>query len=379
MRRRYGWWSALALLLALVIGCAAQAPPARDAPAAPGAAAPPGAPAPSAPAPAAQPAAALPPLPAPLKVRVGSGSNIADAPIYVALDRGYFTEAGVEIEDLRFAAVSGMMAPLAAGQLDVVSAVVSAGMFNAFARDIDVRMVADKGILAPGFGYSGLVVRRDLWESGAIRSLADLRGRKVGLAGATAGSSVTMLLGHALEAQGMSLADLDVVDVTLPDTNAALGNRLLDAAMQVDPLLTLGAASGLFTVLHRSDELYPNQQNAFILYSADFARSQPEAGRRWMVAYLRGVREYVDAFIKGHGRDEVAAIMARMTPVKDLALYHQMVPAYVDPNGRLNIRTLVEAQDWYAANGFVPQKVDVAALADYQFLDYAIGLLGEYR
>jgi NitT/TauT family transport system substrate-binding protein len=188
-----------------------------------------------------------------------------------------------------------------------------------------------------------------------------------------------MLLGHALEAQGMSLADLDVVDVTLPDTNAALGNRLLDAAMQVDPLLTLGAASGLFTVLHRSDELYPNQQNAFILYSADFARSQPEAGRRWMVAYLRGVREYVDAFIKGHGRDEVAAIMARMTPVKDLALYHQMVPAYVDPNGRLNIRTLVEAQDWYAANGFVPQKVDVAALADYQFLDYAIGLLGEYR
>ena len=38
--------------------------------------------------------------------------------------------------------------------------------------------------------------------------------------------------------------------------------------------------NGTFSVLHRSDELYPDQQSAFVLYAADFARGQPEAGRQ---------------------------------------------------------------------------------------------------
>jgi NitT/TauT family transport system substrate-binding protein len=310
---------------------------------------------------------------------VGTVSSLGDAPIYIALDRGYFTEAGLDVEDNRFDAATRMIAPLAAGQLDVISPAITAGLFNAFSRDINVRIVADRGVLAHGFGYSGLVVRQDLWDSGALRTLDALRGQRVGIAGFQAGSSVALLLGHALEARGMSLDDIDVVDLPLPDTNVGLANGSLDAAMQIEPLIALGVANGWFSVLQRSDELYPDQQNAFILYAADFAGNQQEAGRRWMVAYLRGVRDYLDAFVKNQGRDAVAAILANNTSVKDLKLYDQMVPTYINPNGHLNLRTLVEAQDWFAAHGYVPQKVDVPALIDNQFVDYALRVLGEYQ
>jgi NitT/TauT family transport system substrate-binding protein len=389
--RRSAWAGSIAaltvLVTALAAACAAPAAPTprdagarRDAPSA----ATPGAAGPSASAgtaaQAGEPRAAPPgPLSTPLKIRLGSNDSVSNAPIYIAFERGYFAEAGLEVEDIRFDSATRMMAPLAAGQLDVVPAAITAGIFNAFARDIDVRMVADRGLMAPGYGIFAVVARQDLWDSGAIRTLADLRGRRVGIAGFEAGSSFTITLGRGLEAQGMSLTDLDVLDLPYPETNAALANRSVEAAVQLEPLLSLGVASGLFSVVKRADELYPNQQNSWLLYAADFARNRSEAGRRFMVAYLRGARDYNDAFVKDVGRDEVVAILARHTPVKDVAIYRQMVPAYINPNGRLNTSTLIDDQDWFAARGYIPQKVDVMALVDHQFADYALSVLGEYR
>jgi NitT/TauT family transport system substrate-binding protein len=310
---------------------------------------------------------------------MGSVGSIGDGPLYIALDRGYFTEFGLDVEDVRFDAATRMMAPLAAGQLELVSAAITAGLFNAFARDIDVRMVADRGVLVPGYGPSGLVVRQDLWDSGAVRTLADLRSRRVGVAGAVAGSAFVLWLGYALENRGMVLEDVEVVDIAIPETNAALANRSIEAGMQIEPQMSLGVANGTFHVLHRSDELYPDQQSAFVIYSADFARNQPEAGRRWMVAYLRGVRDYMDAFTRGRGREEVAAILARNTAVRDVSHFLRMIPNYINPNGHLNVRNLVESQDWFAAHGYIPQKADVPSLVDTQFVDYALSVLGEYR
>ncbi|HLH26304.1 MAG TPA: ABC transporter substrate-binding protein [Chloroflexota bacterium] len=397
-RRAPGGWARAALLVGLVVGltvgCAAPAA-APAGPARPGAAAQapptslatPSASGPSAPAtaPAGSPqaagggTAAPGPLATPIKVRMGSVGSLVDGPLYVALDRGYFADVGLDVEDIRAQGATELVAPLAAGQIDVLGAAMAAGLYNAFARNIDVRIVADKGRLLKGHGNAGLVARQDLWDSNTVRTLPDLRGRRVGLAGYNAGSAVTLFLGHALDAQGMSIADVEPVDIVLGDLNVALANRSLDAAIQVEPGLTLGVANGLYSIIARSDELYPDLQSGFVLYSASFVGSGNDAARRWMVGYLRGVRDYVDAFDRNRGRDDVIAILARTTGVKDVSLYDKMVSASMDPNGRLNVPALVDAQDWFAAHGYIPQKVDVPALIDYQFVDYAVGVLGEYR
>jgi NitT/TauT family transport system substrate-binding protein len=384
------------LAAALAVACAAPAPPSSKPSQPPGAGG--SAPAASSPAPSAAGAAAVAPasgptasaasgtasaMPAPLsppaKVRIGSVGSLADGPIFVAEERGYFTELGVEIDDIRAQGVTELVAPLAAGQIDVLSAAMAAGLYNAFARNIDVRIVADKGRLLPGHGNAGLVVRQDLWDGGTVRTLADLKGRRVGLAGYNAGSAVTLFLGHALDAHGMSIEDVEPVDVVLGDTNAAIVNRSLDAAIQIEPVLTVGVANGFYSIMMRSDELYPDLQSGFVLFGADFIRNQNEAARRWMIAYLRGVRDWVDAFDKNRGRAEVVDILTRTTSLKDPALYDKIVSSSMDPNGRLSVNTLVEAQDWYAAHGYIPQKIDVPTLIDYQFVDYAVSVLGEYR
>ena len=42
---------------------------------------------------------------------------------------------------------------------------------------------------------------------------------------------------------------------------------------------------------------------------------------RFMSAYLKGVRDYNDGFIKGKGKDEVIDIMTKHTALKDPALW----------------------------------------------------------
>ena len=282
-------------------GCGAAGTPSTSAPAKPAAtAAPAGGPAASAPAPPASTggtpgtavatsatgAAAPGPLAVPLKVRMGSNDSVVNGPIYIALDRHYFTDVGLEVEDIRFGAASQMMQPLAAGQLDVVPSAISAGLFNALARDIDVRLVAGRETAKRGFGIFGVVARQDLWDSGAIRTLGDLRGRKVAIAGANAGSTLQMALARGLERQGMSLADLDVVDIPYPDTNAAWRTARSTLPCSLSRCCRRGRRT--------APSAYWRAPTTYILTSKQASSCIPPtspattqiAGRRWMVAYL---------------------------------------------------------------------------------------------
>src|SRR5262245_30514221 len=102
----------LVLLLGIVTGCAPPAAPAATAPAAPPASAPAasapgsGAAAPAGPASAPTAAASAPtvvaqPVNPPVKVRVDTQGIAAEAPMFLALDRGYFTELGIELDPIR--------------------------------------------------------------------------------------------------------------------------------------------------------------------------------------------------------------------------------------------------------------------------------------
>src|SRR5262245_58671353 len=108
------------------------------------------------------------------RVRLGELGILSGSGYYLAIENGYFAEQGIEIEPTRFNTTAEMTAPLAAGQLDVGTGATSAGLFNAMARGLDLRIVADHGYSAPGRPVNALVVRRDLVDGGEFRSAADL-------------------------------------------------------------------------------------------------------------------------------------------------------------------------------------------------------------
>jgi len=96
-----------------------------------------------------------------------------------------------------------MIAPLGTGELDVGGGTVSAGFYNAVGRGILMKIVADQASIKPGYGYSSLMVRKDLVDSGRYKSFADLKGMKVAIG--APGTGTASALNEALKKGGLQI------------------------------------------------------------------------------------------------------------------------------------------------------------------------------
>ncbi len=317
-----------------------------------------------------------PPLSPPMTVRVGMLSQTSDAGIFIAEDRGYFREQGIEIESLPFQTAQQMVAPLGAGQLDIGGGATSAALLNAVARDVPIRIVADKGSTPPGFGFQGLLVRKDLLDSGVVRDCASFKDLRIAVTGP--GVSQEPGIEHALHDCGLGIKDVQLVPMGFPDMPNAARNGAIDAAMMIEPLLTSAVNSGVFGIYKRTDEFYPNQQIAVILYAPHLINQQRAVGERFMLAYVKGLRDHWDAFTRGVGKAEIIDILSRYTTVKDKAVLEQLTPVGLNPDGYINMGTFADDVEWWTDHGYVQGHVDPASVVDNSFVDYAIERLGRY-
>ncbi len=310
------------------------------------------------------------------KVTYGEVGSASDAGVYIADAKGYFRDQGIELAKVRFQTAADMVAPLGTGQLDVGGGAPSAGLMNAVAREVSVKIVADKGNMNPGFGFQAMMVRKDLWDSGAVRGPADLKGKSV----ANSGQGVTgdAAIDAFLRTGGLTISDVDLVLMAFPDMPQAFANGSIDSALGIEPFATQAADGGSAVIIKRNDDVVPRQQVAVIMYSPKFAAEKVDVARRFMLAYVKGLRDYNDAFVKHNAakRDEIIDILINATTVKSRPLYDKIVMPGLDPNGRVNTASLEESQAFWLSRGIQLQKVDLSTVIDNQFTDWAVQQLG---
>ncbi len=212
-----------------------------------------------------------------------------------------------------------------------------------------------------------------------IRSPADLRGMRVAVSARGATTEVT--LGHWLRPHGLTVDDVDVVELGFGEHASALAGRSIDAAVALEPFITRMVDEGIATVYQRNDELLPGQQLAEVLYGGQFMRDQPEAAQRFMLAYVRALRFYNDAFRLGDAakRQAVVATLTRHTAVRDPALYDRMVMPGLDPNGRMHVASIRDDQEFWLARGLQQTRINVDDVIDHRYVDAAAQALGPYE
>ena len=303
------------------------------------------------------------------KVNVSVFQSVSDAGIYIALDRGYFAAEGIEVSLSQLDATTLVDTALASGQIDVAGGAPSAGVYNSIRQGVPLRIVADKGSMPPGHGYLGLVVRQGL--VGTIKTPADLRGHRIAWAAYDVGGTNAVVLDHLLRMGGLTLADVDAVNLTFGDSLAALASGGVDAAYLIEPLMQAAASRGIGQVLMTGDQMYPGQQVAVLLYGPGLWQKRPAVAQRFMAAYLHGVRDYDDAFDGRADRASVVAILAAHTTVKTLALYDHMVMPGLRRDGRVNLPGMQDDLRWFQATGLVKGRLEEGQLFDPQFVDAA--------
>jgi NitT/TauT family transport system substrate-binding protein len=75
-------------------------------------------------------------------------------------------------------------------------------------------------------------------------------------------------------------------------------------------------------------------------------------------------------------KEAIIDVLIKHSAVKDRAVYQMMVPTGFERNGRVNVEYLRAEQEIYAREGLLTDPVDVAALVDHQYVDYAVARLG---
>jgi NitT/TauT family transport system substrate-binding protein len=314
---------------------------------------------------------------------VGVTGNTADAPLFIAQDKGYFKEQGFEVSFTNFQTAADAVAPLAGGQIALGAGAMGAGLFNAVARGLDIKIVADKGQHSgtPQNGFTSalvLAVSKQDSDAGTYKTYADMKGKTVALTGKGAGAEV--MLDKALQSVGLSTADVEIKALSFSDMLPALTNHSINLAVEIEPFVAQGEARGILVAWKKSEELYAGQQGGVLMYGPAVAKLGGDAGDRIMVAYLKGLRDYYEAFgLKRKNESDVVAILTKYTSVKDPSLYAKMGWDYMNPDGFVNADAVAEDLQWYAAHGYVPQVPALSSVIDNSFVEHALQRLGKYQ
>lgn len=314
-------------------------------------------------------------------VRVGSTFSQSDAPIFIGLAKGYFNEAGLDVELIPFDTAASMFEPMGAGQIDAGAGAPTAGLFNAVRRGADVKFVADESTSAPGYGVISILVRRALIASGRVTTFADLRGLRFAQAGRGTAAFATM--SAALRRGGLTPGDVREVFLPSRDQVLALARGQIDAAATIEPFATQALLSEVAVKFSSSDVLLPNGTNSAMYYGGPFSRNRRDVATRFMIAYIRAMRFYAGALrngrLAGLNAPEVISILTKYTDLKDASIFHAMTPNSVDVNGRINLPSLNDNLAAFQQAGLVPADVALGPAMDPSFVDAALKILGTYR
>ena len=254
-------------------------------------------------------------------------------------------------------------------------------LYNAAARGIGLKIVAPQSSMRPGYGYSSLMVRKDLVDSGQYKTIADLKGRKVAIG--APGTGTASALNEALKSGGLKYQDVDVVYLGFPEHLPAYKNKAIDASITNEPTMTAAIDQGVAVRVVGNDVTYPGQQTTAVFYSDNLIHKRHDVAERFMRAYVRGIRAYTDALkdgrLAGANADEIIGILTKYTNLKDPALYRRIVPMAVDPNGVVNVDSLNKDLAFFRELGLIENKdITVERVMDGSFVQGAIAKLGKY-
>lgn len=289
------------------------------------------------------------------KIRIGYWPIAAGLPFYAAVEKGYFKEAGLDVEPIKFAGAQQIMEAMLAGRCDgsangtgsanlAVGEMAQPGTFKIFcANPSNVKNVLDE-FLVPA--------------ASTVKSIAELKGKRVA---SGPGIQNVTLAKAVLERAGATGAT--VMELPIGQHVAALAAGQVDAVYTLEPTGTIGRLNGTTRMIESGviakyvlgDPMAPWFGGSASLKS-EFVQKNPEVTRKFIAAYGKGValvrsnpaeaRQYLKGYtaIEGPLTSEVplaAYTMYNEFTAKDIAYFQKFFDLFSD-KGVFPSRVLVD-------------------------------------
>ena len=299
-------------------------------------------------------------------VKIGASASLSTAVIYIAQEKNYFKDEGLETEIVLLNNSTAQMTTLLSkNELQVGAGNLIAGLFNAYAAGEKFKIVADKGHLAKNAAYIWLIVRKDLVDAKKVKSVKDLKGLKIGLP-SIEGSSQQIALDKILGSEKLSLKDVQLVKMGYPDMTIALQQKNIDAAIQLEPFLSDAIEKEIAVKYKSVQDFYPGQQSAILIYSEEFSKTAD--AKKFMKAYLKGVADYNKALKNKELWISLAPLLNKYVKIDGPKSWGKMEPIGLRDNGAMDMDSIKQDLSWYKQMGFVKSNVTAEEIVTDSFI-----------
>lgn len=223
------------------------------------------------------------PQAAPVKIKLGLLPIIDTLPFYVAQDKGYFKDAGVEVELVPTQSAAERDQAFIAGAIDggVSDSVGSALLINGGG---DAKIVSLSLGATPTEGRFALLVS----PKSNITKPEQLKGVAIGI---SSNSVIEYVTEKMLEANGLKPEDIKYSEVAkIPVRMQMLASGQLQAATLPDPLASLAQQQGAKVLLDDSQGT-ANLTQSVIIIRGKLIQDNPDAVKKLLAAYAKAVTD----------------------------------------------------------------------------------------
>ncbi|MCK1477506.1 ABC transporter substrate-binding protein [Bradyrhizobium sp. 197] len=305
-----------------------------------------------------------------LKARIGVLRLSSSAPVFIAQDKGYFREAGLDVELKFFDAAQPIAVATTSGDIDFGVTAFTAGLYNLAGKGV-VKVIGGMSREKAGYPLIGYFASNNAYAAG-LKTPKDLAGKRVAMT--QVGSSFHYSLGLLADKYGFKLAEVKIVPLqSLSNAAAALKGETVDAALlpisTARKLMDEGGAKFLGWV---GDET-PWQLGA--VFASPKTLTNKVLVTKLLGALAKADREYHDVILAAM-KDGVAPINEQTKPLLEIIAKYTNLPveqvvgncAYIDPDGKLDVKNVDNQIKWLQEQGFADKGFDANAIIAKDFV-----------
>ena len=308
-------------------------------------------------------------------LRLGLLHTLSPAPFYIAQERGYFRDEGIDLTFRFFEAAQPIAAAAVSGDIDVGITALTGGFF-ALAEKGTLKVIGGGLHEQKGYEGSAILASNKAFDAG-LTDVAKLGGHSFAIT--QYGSSFHYMVGRIAEAKGFDFKSVTLRPVQqIGNMVAAVSTNQVDATIAIASVAKPLAASGQAHILAWAGDLVPEQLTAVFTTPAMIA-AHSEVLKHFAAAYQRGVADYREAFLRlgSDGKpihddktDAVIPLLTKYVFTGDPAAKQKILDGvgFYDAGGALDVADVLDQVRWFKEQGLVKGDADPASMLDTRFL-----------
>jgi NitT/TauT family transport system substrate-binding protein len=305
------------------------------------------------------------------KVTVGVLKLASSGPVFISYEKGFFKDAGLEVELKFFEAAQPISVAVVSGDIDFGVTAFTAGFFNLAGKGA-LKVIGAQSREEPGYPLIAYMAANKAFDGG-FNSIDKFAGKTIGIT--QTGSSFHYSLGLLADKQKFDFASVRLVPLqSIPNMVSALKGGQVDGVLMPATVAIPMAEKGEAKLLGFVGDQTPWQLGA-LFTSTRMVQSSRATAEKFVAGYQKGAQAFFDAFLVKDAQGKVVGGPAKAEMVQIIAKHTgqapESVPAgipYVDPQARLLVSDVYNQVRWFQGQGLVDKAVDAKQFLDLGFV-----------